>query len=120
MKIKKHYKIVVYSIVFIVNMIYNNICDYSSIAQLVEQSAVNRSVVGSSPTRGAILWPVGQAVKTPPFHGDNGGSIPPRVTNSAFHHLGRLAQPGERLPYKQDVGGSIPSSPTILCLDHEY
>ena len=90
-------------------MIYNNICDYSSIAQLVEQSAVNRSVVGSSPTRGAI-WPVGQAVKTPPFHGDNGGSIPPRVTI----HLGRLAQPGERLPYKQDVGGSIPSSPTIL------
>ena len=24
--------------------------------------------------------PVGQAVKTPPFHGGNGGSIPPRVT----------------------------------------
>ena len=29
---------------------------HSSIAQLVEQSAVNRSVVGSSPTRGAILF----------------------------------------------------------------
>ena len=28
---------------------------HSSIAQLVEQSAVNRSVVGSSPTQGAIL-----------------------------------------------------------------
>ena len=28
---------------------------HSSIAQSVEQSAVNRSVVGSSPTRGAIL-----------------------------------------------------------------
>ena len=25
---------------------------------------------------------------------------------------GGLAQLGERLPYKQDVGGSIPSSPT--------
>ena len=25
-------------------------------------------------------WPVGQAVKTPPFHGDNRGSIPVRVT----------------------------------------
>ena len=25
-------------------------------------------------------WPVGQAVKTPPFHGGIGGSIPPRVT----------------------------------------
>ena len=54
-------------------------------------------------------WPVGQAVKTPPFHGGIKGSIPLRVTNH-----GRLAQPGERLPYKQDVGGSIPSSPTIL------
>ena len=52
-------------------------------------------------------WPVGQAVKTPPFHGGIKGSIPLRVTNH-----GRLAQPGERLPYKQDVGGSIPSSPT--------
>ena len=25
--------------------------------------------------------PVGQAAKTPPSHGGNGGSIPPRVTN---------------------------------------
>ena len=28
-----------------------------------------------------FLWPVGQAVKTSPFHGGNGGSIPPRVTS---------------------------------------
>ena len=27
--------------------------------------------------------------------------------------LGRLAQLVERLPYKQNVGGSIPSAPTI-------
>ena len=27
------------------------------------------------------MRPVGQAVKTPPFHGGIGGSIPPRVTN---------------------------------------
>ena len=27
------------------------------------------------------LMPVGQAVKTPPFHGGNAGSIPARVTN---------------------------------------
>jgi hypothetical protein len=86
---------------------------------VVELSAVNRSVVGSSPTCGAILescprgrrstignrvygqprikgsnpllsaryilsntnnWPVGQAVKTPPFHGGNTGSNPVRVT----------------------------------------
>ena len=49
---------------------------YSSIAQLVERSAVNRVVVGSSPTRGACIWPRGQAVKTSPFHGGNTGSIP--------------------------------------------
>ena len=53
-------------------------------------------------------WPVGQAVKTPPFHGGNRGSIPLPVTN------GRLAQLGERLPYKQNVGGSIPSATTIF------
>ena len=91
---------------------------------MVEHAAVNRGVVGSSPTRGANLkigrlssenlfcvsgayssaveppahnrlvpgsipggptkssWPVGQAVKTPPFHGGIGGSIPPRVTKN--------------------------------------
>ncbi len=27
-----------------------------------------------------LAWPLGQAVKTPPFHGGNGGSIPPGVT----------------------------------------
>ena len=52
---------------------------YSSIAQLVEHAAVNRRVVGSSPTGGA-RWPVGQAVKTPPFHGGNTSSILVRVT----------------------------------------
>ena len=40
----------------------------------VEHSAVNRRVVGSKPTRGA-LRPVGQAVKTPPFHGGITSSI---------------------------------------------
>ena len=75
---------------------------------MVEHSAVNRRVVGSSPTGGA-MWPVGQAVKTPPFHGGIGGSIPPPVTK-----YGRLAQLGERLPYKQNVSGSIPLAPTIF------
>ena len=28
-----------------------------------------------------IKWPIGQAVKTPPFHGGNRGSIPLWVTN---------------------------------------
>ena len=58
---------------------------------MVEHTAVNRGVVGSSPTRGVLLifdkyskrltsaihtWPLGQAVKTSPFHGGNTGSIP--------------------------------------------
>ena len=54
---------------------------------MVEHSAVNRVVVGSSPTRGAKVdfgspiffltyWLLGQAVKTSPFHGGNTGSIP--------------------------------------------
>ena len=121
----------------------------------VEQSAVNRSVVGSIPTCGAIFgelserlkehdWkscrrgrhvsrvqipcspplnrsvfsicltrPVGQVVKTPPFHGGNTGSNPVRVISILD---GGLAQLGEHLPYKQGVGGSIPSSSTIICL----
>ena len=53
---------------------------YSSLAQSVERMTVNHDVVGSSPTRGAKLWPLGQVVKTPPFHGDNMGSNPVGVT----------------------------------------
>ena len=52
---------------------------------MVERTAVNRDVVGSSPTRGAFFFREGkrrnmrlhgQAVKTSPFHGGNTGSIP--------------------------------------------
>ena len=50
---------------------------------MVERTAVNRDVVGSSPTRGVFLstlinniWLRGQAVKTSPLHGGNTGSIP--------------------------------------------
>ena len=56
---------------------------YSSLAQSVEHSAVNRSVVGSSPTGGVFYGNVrlhGQAVKTPPFHGGNTSSNLVRVT----------------------------------------
>ena len=38
---------------------------------------------------GSPLWPVGQAVKTPPFHGGIGGSIPPRVTIWTISSAGR-------------------------------
>ena len=64
---------------------------------MVEHSAVNRVVVGSSPTRGAtqycgknfIIWLHGQAVKTSPFHGGNTGSIPVGVIANlaGFHRL---------------------------------
>ena len=40
---------------------------------------------GSNPSLSAtifIAWPVGQGVKTPPFHGGNRGSNPLRVTNN--------------------------------------
>ena len=59
-------------------------------------------------------------VKTPPFHGGNTGSNPVGVTNVFFAiaknnipYYGGLAQLGEHLPYKQRVGGSIPSASTI-------
>ena len=69
---------------------------------MVEHSAVNRVVVGSSPTRGVFLygteiscsklniWLHGQAVKTSPFHGGNTGSIPVGVTRFGLRNqLGR-------------------------------
>ena len=62
----------------------------SPIVQPVEHLTVNQGVVGSSPTRGAT-WPVGQAVKTPPFHGGIGGSIPPPVTIRALSSAGRAS-----------------------------
>ena len=53
---------------------------------MVERTAVNRDVVGSSPTRGAqlIIRLRGQAVKTSPFHGGNTGSIPVGVISRNF------------------------------------
>jgi hypothetical protein len=55
------------------------------IAQEVEQRTENPRVGGSNPPPGTISnsiykWPLGQAVKTPPFHGGNMGSIPIGVT----------------------------------------
>ena len=31
-----------------------------------------------------LIWLLGQAVKTPPFHGGNRGSIPLGVTNKTY------------------------------------
>ena len=79
----------------------------------VEQLTCNQQVVGSIPIASSILWPLGQAVKTPPFHGGNRGSIPLGVTILNF---GSIAQLGEHLPYKQRVTGSIPVVSTIMRL----
>ena len=60
------------------NFVVASFIIYSSLAQLVEHAAVNRRVVGSSPTGGAynFIRLLGQAVKTSPFHGGNTGSSP--------------------------------------------
>ena len=59
---------------------------YEPLAQLVEHLTFNQRVEGSSPSWLTIvfciskitfnIWPLGQAVKTPPFHGGNTGSSP--------------------------------------------
>ena len=68
-----------------------------------------------------LVRPLGQAVKTPPFHGDNPGSSPGRVIKecmssiwSVVPDIGSLAQLGEHLPYKQGVIGSSPIASTKL------
>ena len=75
---------------------------FSSIAQSVEHAAVNRAVVGSSPTRG--VWLLGQVVKTPPFHGGNMGSNPVGV----IWWSADVAQLAEQLICNQQVNGSSP------------
>ncbi len=73
----------------------------------VEHPAVNRRVVGSNPTRGAIFWPHGQAVKTLPFHGGIRGSNPLGVTN-----CWAVSSAGEHSPHTRGVGSSILPPPT--------
>ena len=84
---------------------------------MVERTAVNRDVVGSSPTRGVFLniRLRGQAVKTSPFHGGNTGSIPVGVTEyKIFVMYADVAQLAEQLICNQQVIGS---SPIIGFLD---
>ena len=69
-------------------------------SSMVEHAAVNRGVVGSSPTRG--VRPYGQVVKTSPFHGGNTGSNPVRVI------VADMAQLAEQLICNQQVNGSSP------------
>ena len=108
---------------------------------MAARRAHNPKVASSSLASATInlIWPIGQAVKTPPFHGGNRGSIPLWVTKKcgcssmvefrpskpavrvrspspAPFYPGTIAQLGEHLPYKQGVTGSSPVSPTICGL----
>ena len=62
---------------------------YGGVTQLVEYPVHTRPVTCSSQV--AATRPVGQAVKTPPFHGGNMGSIPVRVTKKERHPFGCLS-----------------------------
>ena len=89
-------------------------------SSMVEHSAVNRVVAGSSPARGARAKEEsgaavpklkrirlrGQAVKTSPFHGGNTGSIPVGVISVIAY--ADVAQLAEQLICNQQVIGSSP------------
>ncbi len=60
---------------------------HASIAQQVEHFHGKEEVTGSSPVGSSLkmtLRPLGQAVKTPPFHGGNTGSNPVGVIKVAL------------------------------------
>ena len=54
------------------------------------------------------IWPVGQAVKTPPFHGGNTGSSPVEVAILNYDGSGPLAQWLEQSAHNRSVRGSSP------------
>ena len=79
------------SIIFIVESHRDKTKD-SRVVQSVERRTVNPYVVSSSLTAGAnFIWPVGQVVKTPPFHGGIMGSNPVPVTIRALSSAGRAS-----------------------------
>ena len=118
-------------------------------SSVVEQSAVNRSVVGSNPTCGATescpsgrRSTIGNRVgRLRGLEGSNPslsatfkyniGPLVKRLRHRPFTAVSRvripygsptggLAQLGEHLPYKQGVAGSSPASSTILNLILSY
>ena len=56
-----------------------------------------------------LKWPVGQAVKTPPFHGGNGGSIPPRIIYMAPWPSGKAKVCNTSIPGSNPGGALKPS-----------
>ncbi len=95
---------------------------YSKLAQLVEQSAVNRPVVGSSPTLGAKKYfaILAQLVEHLFCSQDVVGSIPTNSSkrNENFFYLGDFSEWSKEADCKS-VGlsvfvGSNPSIPTVV------
>ena len=74
---------------------------YADLAQSVEHSAVNRVVVGSSPTFSVELKILNDFVVS--------------GTYSSANDFGELAQLGERLPCTQKVKGSTPLFSIMRC-----
>ena len=86
-----------------------------------------QGVTGSNPVAATILplklWPVGQVVKTPPFHGGIMGSNPVRVTKSYARKQRNIAVSEFFILLKIDDGtylGLMLSSRTVPCLDADY
>ncbi len=90
----------------IIRCVSSNGLEHGGVAQLARANGSYPLGRWFEPTR-RYQWPVGQAVKTPPFHGGNTSSNLVRVTI-----FGSIAQLGEHLPYKQRVIGSSPIVPT--------
>ena len=63
--------------------------DVAAYLSWLEYSVHTRLVAGSNPAA-ATIWPVGQEVKTPPFHGGIMGSIPVRVTKPQSSEMTQL------------------------------
>ena len=72
---------------------------------MVERTAVNRDVVGSSPTRGAFFFPKRGKKQT----GEN-GSVVKRLRHRPFTAVTRVRFPSESFnylyPYKERAGGN--------------
>ena len=80
---------------------------HGGIAQLVEHPVHTRVVICSNQI--AATRPVGQVVKTPPFHGGNMGSNPVRVTKKKAHLpvCLFLSSDKESLLSRGESGGSL-------------
>ena len=85
------------------------------------RSTIGNRVGGVEPSRGfkshsirhKIFGPLVKRFNTAAFHAVIQGFESP----TGHHLIGGLAQLGEHLPYKQRVGGSIPSASTIYYQD---